>query len=198
MTRKLLYFMAIGAVAAALHLYGAGVARADVYYSIDATDDPVLMEEIFRGVDHVSMKYGIGAISVTTDWLQPSEMIAGTTYGGDIIVNKHTSTNPLGARLVTQEAIASGFHRGGPLCSTGELIGVHEAAHVLDRRTGLSARSELLTAYGDGEALRGQIGGYAFHDGFNPGEALAEAFQVVECGGTATAVELELHAMLTT
>jgi hypothetical protein len=200
MTRRLLLFMAVGALAAALHLSGAGFARADVVYSIDYSDDPVFMREFFRGVNHVAMKYGTGPIYVTTGPLPPL-VVARAYANGTVVVSKAASTNPEQAYATLSYSLSTGFHRTGPQCSAGELYGVHEAAHILDYRTGLSAPQEVVATYGDGAALRGQLGEYAFSapgGALDPAEALAEAFQTVECGGAATAAEFELHKMLTT
>ncbi len=172
---------------------GAGVAKADSVAWVEPDDNRIIMQEIIDAVTYVEYKYSTGPITVGTAWLEPNVFAAAN--GAGIIINKQYSTGTL-ERLNGELAddIATGYHNAG--CSPARTIALHEAAHVIDHRRGLSPRYQL-----DYEAanldLRGYLAGYSFtpYGELDEAEALAEAFQAVECG-TANAVEHELYSML--
>jgi hypothetical protein len=159
---------------------------------IDPDDNVATMQQFVDAVGILERKYGIGDIVVTTGFIGGPDVFAGANADG-IIVNKFTSTQPpekIADQLV--DDVAMGYHRGG--CTGPTLVAVHETAHVIDARRGYIGRARLAAA---APYMTGSIAGYSFNaDGsLNPAEAVAEAFQAVECG-SATAVDYQIYEML--
>jgi hypothetical protein len=191
--RKKLCGTAIAAAAVAL----AAPASADTTGWADPDDNRVILQEILDNVGYVEAKYNTGPIHVETEWLDSPRIFAyADAYG--ITINKHWSTGTVAQlEAAVNDDIAAGYHNSG--CNAAATIGIHEAAHVIDARRGGEARVELGVAeyYTDPAVLHGSLAGYSFTPAgdLDIGEALAEAFQAVECG-TADDVEWQIHQML--
>jgi hypothetical protein len=173
----------------AMHEYKAS---ADSVAYLDPDDNAATMQQFVDAVGVLERKYGTGDIVVATGFIGGYSAYASANANG-ITVNKFTSTQSpeeIAGRLA--DDVALGYHRGG--CTGPTLIAVHETAHVIDARRGWIG-SERLAA--NAAYMTGTIAGYSFHEdgSLNPAEAVAEAFQAVECG-TANATDFQIYEML--
>jgi hypothetical protein len=175
-------------------IFAAGVAKADSVAWVDPDDNTAIMQEFIDTVTYVEQKYGTGPMVVETEWMDDPNVFAYATTNGIAINKVYSTSTPERLRHEISDELAAGFFNPG--CTPVTRIALHEAAHVIDGRTGRLARYQLNLA-ARGADLRGVLAGYSFDasGALIPGEALAEAFQAVECG-TANAVEHELYSML--
>ncbi|QHB37464.1 hypothetical protein SEA_LEOPARD_58 [Mycobacterium phage Leopard] len=175
----------------AIHETARAGADAIVYY--EEGENTVLLQEFVDAVGMISSKYGTGDIVVTTAWMPAHVMAKANSQG--IVVNRMWTYGIMDGDAMEAAGVEAGYHPGG--CSAATATAIHEAAHVLDTRSYNEARYELIEKYGTGESLHGLLSGYSFNDDgtLNVPEALAEAFQAVECG-VANATEQELWHML--
>lgn len=182
-------FVAAGIAAMA---YASPHAHADTTAYVEADDNRATMQEFVDVVGALEEKYGTGPIVIDTGYLGGPTVYAGADNAG-ITVNKWTSTStPAQINAAVASDVASGYHNGG--CDGVATIAVHETAHVIDQRRGFIGRARLAK---NAATMTGEIAGYSFNsDGsLNPAEAVAEAFQAVECG-SASAVDYEIYRML--
>lgn len=183
---------ALASITAVLAVLLAPRSNADVYGWIDSDDNPALTQAFINAVGVMEDKYGTGSIEVSTAWLDDPNAIAGANADG-IVINKNWSRLSIAEWEASRaDDIASGYHNPG--CNAVAAIAIHETAHVIDWRQGFIGRQRLANA---APYMSGELSKYSFDPvgNLDPAEAIAEAFQAVECG-SADAVEYELHSML--
>lgn len=144
-------------------------------------------------VQYMVDKYGLGDVHVDA---APLSDAYGQTRGNYIVFNSTLIANPDQLEALFASDVASGWIPGG--CSAAQEVAIHESAHVLDWRTGQSARSEFYAFYNSVQP-GGLLPAYSYNaDGsVNVAEALANAVVAVECG-TADQAERQLYELLTT
>lgn len=174
----------------AVHETARAGADSTLYY--DADDNVAMMQEFVDAVTYVEEKFDTGNIVITTEWLD-GNTIAQMSMDS-IRVNKAWTTGAFDIYAADAADVAAGYHPGGcnPIVSTA----FHEAAHILDARSGYEARYELQAAHAMGGVVLEELSGYSFEgSALNIPEALANAFQAYECG-VATPAEAQLYNML--
>lgn len=156
----------------------------------DSDDSVALTNRITETVNRVAMAYPeVRGITVTSLPL-PIGVYAVAGKRRIAVNDLYFSWSDIVNKMV-QYDVQEGFHPPLGRCEPAEFLALHESAHIIDQARQSAIRFAALALYSD---LKG-LSGYSYRDGqLNPGEAVAEAFAAVQCGGGNEA-EQKLYAL---
>ena len=159
--------------------------------------NPDTLAQFTAAIDEMVAKYGLAPIPVVPDVKMRHPDIAASAIKGD-----HINLSDIGGAMTPAEfnawiqpAIDTGFIVDG--CPGIRGIAIHETAHIIEVRKNYEPRNELNAAGSRGEIMDDGLARHSFEaDGtLAEGEALAYAFQAVECG-SATPNERKMYDIL--
>lgn len=152
---------------------------------------------IVNAVNDIARSYPIlRGVLITDGHLEFGVYAATYVNNHHIVFSDELLSTPALLEMYVNSDIKAGYHPVLGHCTPEAMIAIHEAAHVIDFSESGKPHKILEGMYHTGTPKFPGLSGYSFEPtGFNPVEALAEAFASVQCNG-GTPIEKVLAGLL--